>query len=62
MPDLDNIDMREASADLMRRWLERFGPGTENDLRWWTGWTAAQVRQAISDTDAVQVRLESGEE
>ena len=38
----------EAQAELLRRWLAAFGPGTETDIRWWTGWTAREARAALS--------------
>jgi hypothetical protein len=47
-------------AELVRRWLARFGPGTETDLAWWLGSTKAAVRQALVDLEAVQVSLDSG--
>ena len=47
-----------ARVDLARRWLERFGPGTPADLKWWTGWTAAQVRSALAGLDTVEVDLD----
>ncbi|MGN9780089.1 winged helix DNA-binding domain-containing protein [Nonomuraea sp. ZG12] len=50
----------EASAELVRRWLTAFGPGTEADLQWWTGWTLGQVRQALAATGAVEVELAEG--
>jgi hypothetical protein len=53
-------ESRPAAAAIVRRWLEAFGPGTETDLRWWTGWTATQVRGALEDVAAVQVRLDGG--
>lgn len=28
----------EAQAELTRRWLRSYGPATEADLKWWTGW------------------------
>ena len=28
-----------ARAELVRRWLTTFGPGTTGDIKWWTGWT-----------------------
>lgn len=45
-------------AELVRRWLWTFGPGTEEDLVWWLGATKAAVRQALADVDAVQVSLD----
>lgn len=46
-------------AELVRRWLARFGPGTEADLVWWLGSTKAAVRRALVDVGAVEVRLDS---
>ena len=46
--------------ELVRRWLQRFGPGTEVDLVWWLGSTKAAVRQALKDLDAVEVALAEG--
>jgi hypothetical protein len=48
----------EAQAGIVRRWLSRFGPGTEADLRWWTGWTARAVRAALAAVEAVEVDLD----
>jgi len=49
-----------ARAQLVRRWLAAFGPGTAADLKWWTGWTAAQVRQAIAEVGPAEVALDGG--
>lgn len=48
----------EASAELVRRWLAAHGPATEADLRWWTGWTAAQTRAALTAAGAAAVDLD----
>ena len=48
----------ESRAEVIRRWLARFGPGTEADLRWWTGWTAGSVRAALAAIGAVKVDLD----
>jgi hypothetical protein len=46
-----------ARAELARRWLFAFGPATAADLQWWAGWTAGQVRQALSQLDVTEVDL-----
>ncbi len=51
---------RQAWAELVQRWLERFGPGTDKDLRWWFGATAAIVRTALADVGATEVSLDGG--
>ena len=51
----------EGYVALVRRWLERFGPGTETDLVWWLGATKGAVRGALADVGAVEVTLETGE-
>lgn len=47
----------EAQAALARRWLERYGPATVEDLAWWTGWNKTVTRQALSTLDAEEVDL-----
>jgi hypothetical protein len=52
----------EARAALVRAWLERFGPGTVDDIRWWTGWTLGHTRSALAaiDTEAVDLDGQEG--
>jgi hypothetical protein len=50
----------EARSELVRRWLARFGPGTEDDVQWWTGWPLRDVRAAVAATGAVEVDLDGG--
>jgi len=49
-----------ASVELVRRWLAQFGPGTFADLRWWTGWTAGQLKAALVAIEPVEVELDGG--
>jgi hypothetical protein len=48
----------DARAELVRRWLRAFGPGTREDIRWWTGWTLGATRQALAAVAAVEVAME----
>ncbi|MEX2984547.1 winged helix DNA-binding domain-containing protein [Streptomyces sp. C36] len=59
-PALPEMPVREARAELVRRWLAAYGPATEADLKWWTGWTLRDTRTALADVGAVDVRLGSG--
>ncbi len=54
------MDVDEARAELVRRWLRTVGPGTRDDIRWWTGWTVAAVRGALATIGAVEVDLDGG--
>jgi len=47
----------EARAELARRWLAAFGPGTSADLQWWTGWNGGQTKKALAAVSAVEVDL-----
>ncbi|MGA7097398.1 MAG: winged helix DNA-binding domain-containing protein [Acidimicrobiia bacterium] len=57
---LEPFDRRRAQAMLIRPLLRAFGPTTEIDVKWWTGWPVTQVRAALEDVDAVEVRIEGG--
>ncbi|WP_327103282.1 winged helix DNA-binding domain-containing protein [Nonomuraea glycinis] len=59
-PPPAELAAHEARAELVRRWLAAFGPGTEADLKWWTGWSLGQVREALAATGAVEVELADG--
>jgi len=50
----------EGWAELVRRWLGTFGPGTEEDIVWWLGATKAVVRAALAAVEAVAVGLDGG--
>jgi hypothetical protein len=57
---LDRPTKDEASAELVRRWLRSFGPGTREDIRWWTGWTERQTARAFDLVAPLEVVLEDG--
>lgn len=58
--DVDALEEEPARAELARRWLRAFGPGTAADLKWWTGWTASQTKAALDAAGAVEVALDEG--
>ncbi|MCP2180492.1 Winged helix DNA-binding domain-containing protein [Prauserella alba] len=51
-------DPEEARGALLGRYLHAYGPAREADIRWWTGWTAAQVRRALSAVGAATVDVD----
>lgn len=50
-------DPAESQVTLARRWLERYGPATANDLQWWTGWNKTTTRAALSRLPIEEVDL-----
>ncbi|HEY3611796.1 MAG TPA: winged helix DNA-binding domain-containing protein [Pseudonocardiaceae bacterium] len=59
-PALADLPVAAAQAELARCWLARYGPGTEADLAWWTGWTRAAARRALVAVGAEPVDLDEG--
>ncbi|OEV05175.1 winged helix DNA-binding domain-containing protein [Streptomyces oceani] len=59
-PEPAPMDVSTAQAELVRRWLESYGPGTTADVKWWTGWPVRDVRRALAEVGAVEVRLDEG--
>lgn len=57
---LPRLDPAAAQTSLARRWLERFGPATVEDLRWWTGWSMSTTRSALSRLDIEDIDLHGG--
>lgn len=54
------VPAAEARADLVRRWLRAFGPAPAADLKWWTGWSAGDVKKALALLDVTEVDLGGG--
>lgn len=57
IPDMDPPAARKS---LVERWLRSYGPGTEADLRWWTGWTLRDLRPALRALDLAKVEIDTG--
>ena len=59
-PEHPELDVAEAQAALLGRWLAACGPATEADLKWWTGWRVTDVRRALTTIGAEPVSLDEG--
>jgi hypothetical protein len=52
---IERVPVEEARASLVRQWLRAFGPGTVDDIKWWTGWSAGEVRKALAAVKPAEV-------
>jgi len=59
-PGMPEIPIAQAQSELVRRWLEAYGPATVADIKWWTGWNLTEVRKALAAVDAEEVELDEG--
>jgi hypothetical protein len=57
-----DIPQEQGRSELLTRYLERYGPVTLTDIRWWTGWTARAAREALAAVSAPTVQLGSGKD
>ncbi|MEU9075063.1 winged helix DNA-binding domain-containing protein [Kitasatospora sp. NPDC004745] len=60
VPQWPDVPVREAKAEVVRRWLASYGPATVDDVKWWTGWTLGDTRRALADVGAEDVELAGG--
>ena len=58
--DFDAVDELDGLTSIVRRWLERFGPGTLDDIVWWSKATKTAIRLALEHIGAADVELSSG--
>ena len=57
---IPEIDPVQARTRLVERWLRTYGPGTEADLRWWTGWPLRDIRPALAALQTTEVEVTGG--
>lgn len=57
---LPDVPEEPARAALARAWLGAYGPGTEADLKWWTGWSLGETRKALAAVGAEPLVLGDG--
>ncbi|MDF6019971.1 winged helix DNA-binding domain-containing protein [Streptomyces sp. JH34] len=53
-------DPVQARVEVARRWLHAYGPATEGDLKWWTGWGIRETRNALAALAPEKALLDSG--
>lgn len=57
---LDERPVDECRRMLVGAWLHAFGPGTADDIAWWSGLPKSQVRATLDTIGAIAVQLEEG--
>jgi hypothetical protein len=57
---LPEVPAQEARTELAKAWLGAYGPGTEADLKWWTGWTLGETRGALKALAVQEADLGDG--
>lgn len=54
-PDgIEHLEPGAARVLLVEQYLRRFGPATETDVAWWTGWGKSTTRKALAAVDSVE--------
>lgn len=45
--DLNSVDAEEARKLIVKHYFAAFGPATENDVAWWTGFSKSQIKSTL---------------
>ena len=59
--DLGSVDREQATAWLVRRYIQQFGPVTVRDAAWWTGLPARDIARALADLGDAVVSVALGD-
>jgi hypothetical protein len=54
-PDATELPTADAQVELARAYLARYGPATQADVQWWTGWTAGATKRALARLTTIDV-------
>ena len=52
---IEPVEPDRARTELVEAYLRRFGPATEADVAWWTGWTKGATRRALATLDTAEL-------
>lgn len=57
--NFNKVDETKARALLVKQYLASFGPATENDIAWWTGFPKGQIKRIIRclETEVTSFRI-----
>jgi hypothetical protein len=56
--DLESISPEDAQIQLVKRYIQVFGPVTEDDAAWWTGLGKTRIRTAMAALEAKLISLQ----
>lgn len=56
--DLSSIEEADARALIIKQYIASFGPVTEEDITWWTGFPKTQIRQILQKIQDLVFQLE----
>lgn len=54
---ISGLTEEESAKEILRPWLQQFGPATLEDIRWWFGWTATLAKKSLTAIEAEPVQL-----
>ncbi len=57
---IDERSVDECRRLLIEAWLQTYGPGTVEDIAWWSGLPKNQIRATLDAICAIEVQLEEG--
>lgn len=57
---IDERSVDECRRLLVEAWLQTYGPGTVEDIVWWSGLPKNQIRATLDAIGAIEVQLEEG--
>lgn len=56
--DLNSCEVEEAQEQVVKNYISAFGPVTEKDIIWWTGFTKGQVKKTLIKRETELTKIE----